>query len=137
MSLPAPPEPPGDGPRARSACVVVGASPAQVAAVGESDRIAIRANRHGTLVSGVLGSLPVDYAEAFEGPIYDVLYNPTSGWFSVTIFHGEDQPVRYDNRPGQDPGYPRIPEILGQRTPESILDALDVAADTIGYRPEA
>jgi hypothetical protein len=136
MVLPAPPEPPDDGPKARSACVVVGASPAQVAAISDSDRIAIRANRHGALVTGVLGSLPVDYADAFDGPIYDVLYNPTSGWFSVTVFHGVEQtPVRYDNRTG-DAGYPRVPDILGATTPETILDALDIAADAIGYRPE-
>lgn len=99
----------------------------------ESDRIAIRGNRHGALVTGRLGGLPVEYADAFAGPIYDILYNPTSGWFSVTIFHGEEQPVRYDNRPDQEAGYPRIPDILGETTPEAILAALDVPADAIGY----
>jgi hypothetical protein len=141
--LPAPPPPPpeptaqDDGPKARSACVVFGATPAQVAAVADGDQFAIFANRHGALVTGRLGSLPVDYAEAFDGPIYDILYNPTSGWFSVTIFRDEQQPVRYDNRPGQEAGYPRVPDILGADTPEAILDALDVPADAIGYTPPA
>jgi hypothetical protein len=140
-SLLAPPAPPrpgderdADAPKARSACVVVGASPAQVAAVADSDRIAIAANRHGSLVTGRLGSLPVDYAEAFAGPIYDILYNPTSGWFAVTVYRGvEESPVRYDNRPGQDAGYPRVADILGATTPEGILAALDVPAAAIAY----
>jgi len=133
VSLLLAPPPDDDGPRGRSACVVVGATAAQVAAVADSDRIAIRPHPMGALVTGQLGSLPVDYAEAFAGPIYDIIYNPTSGWFSVTIFHGEDQPVRYDNRPGQDAGYPRVPDILGADTPEAILDVLEIPADTIGF----
>lgn len=139
-SLLAPPAPPrsderDDAPKARSACVVVGASPAQVAAVADSDRIAIAANRHGSLVTGRLGSIPVDYAEAFAGPVYDILYNPTSGWFAVTVYRGvEDSPVRFDNRPGQDAGYPRVPDILGATTPLDILAVLDVPAAAIAYR---
>jgi hypothetical protein len=125
-----------DAPKARSACVVVGATPAQVAAVADSDRVAIAANRLGSLVTGRLGSLPVDYAEAFAGPVYDILYNPTSGWFAVTVYRGVDSsPVRFDNRPGQDPGYPRIPDVLGATTPLDILAALDVPAAAISFAP--
>lgn len=118
-------------PKARSACVIAGATPAQVSALHESDRIAIRANRLGTLVTGRLASLPVDYAERLRGPVYDVLYNPTSGWFCVTIFEGEAPPRRFE--PGATGatvgGYARALDILGATTPEAILAALDVPAE--------
>jgi len=125
----------GGAPRARSACVVVGARLAAVAAL--ADEIApdarVRANRLGALITGRLGGLPIDCAEAFAGPVYDILYNPTSGWLSVTVFQGEDQPVRWDNRPDDDAGYPRVHDILGASTAAAILDALDVPAEAIGY----
>jgi hypothetical protein len=130
-----PPAPAADAPRARSACVVAGARPDAVAALaGEAAPAArVRANRLGALVTGRLGGLPVDCAQAFAGPVYDVLYNPTSGWLSVTVFRGEDPPVRWDNRPGADAGYPRVVDILGATTAAAILDALDVPAEAIGY----
>jgi hypothetical protein len=51
----------------------------------------------------------------------------------VTIYRGENQPVRWDNRPGEDAGYPRVPDVLGATTPSAILEALDVPADDVGY----
>jgi hypothetical protein len=122
-----------DEPAARSACVVSGATPEQVAAIGINERIAIRSNKLGTLVTGRLGELPIDYAFELPGPVYDVMYSAKTGWFSVTIFHGEDPPVRWDNRPGEDAGYTRTKEILGATDPIAILDALDVPASAIGY----
>lgn len=119
-----------DPPKTRSACVIVGAHPAQVAALHDSDLIVIQSNRHGTLVMGELGTWPIDYADAFEGPVYDVMWNAGTGWFSVTVYHGQAQPVRFDNRTG-DAGYPRIVHILGATTPESILDALDVPSSLL------
>jgi hypothetical protein len=121
-------------PRARSACVVVGAAPDEVAAVRITDEMSVRANRLGTLVLGRLGSLPVDYAERFDGPVYDVLYNPTTGWFCVTIFDGGLEPRRFEPGATGDTvgGYRRAPDILGATTPETILDALDVPREVIG-----
>ena len=126
-----------DGPaRARSACVVVGATPEAVAKIGDEEpnvRFTVRPNKHGALVHGRLRGLPIELADAFDGPVYDILYNPTTGWFSVTVFRGiRESPVRYDKREGEC-GYPRVPDILGATAPADILAALDVPADVIGY----
>lgn len=118
---------------ARSACVVVNAAPAQVAAVEPSARVALRANRLGTLVTGRPGGLALDYAAALAGPVYDVMYHPATGWFSVTVFRGDAPPVRWDNRPDADPGYPRIADVLGARAPLAILAALDIPPGALGY----
>lgn len=116
----------------RSACVIAGAKPDEVAARGTSDRISLRENRLGTLVTGRPGDLVIDYALDLPGPVYDVMWNPETGWFSVTIYRGE-QATRWDNRPGTNPGYPRADDVLGASTPRTILAALDVPADAIGY----
>lgn len=115
----------------RSACVIAGAAPEQVAAIGTSDAIAMRPNRLGTLVTGKPGDLVIDYAHDLPGPVYDVMWNAETGWFVVTIYRGE-QVTRWDNRTG-DPGYPRAADVLGATTPLAILAALDVPADAIGY----
>src|ERR1043166_415871 len=118
---------------ARTACVVVGAVPEQVAAVGTNPRTALRANKLGTLVTGRPGDLVIDYAAELAGPVYDVMYSAQTGWFSVTVFRGLEPPVRWDNRPGTDPGYVRIADVLGATSPTMILDALDIPAAAIGY----
>lgn len=117
----------------RTACVVHGASPAQVAAVGTAADAALRPNRLGTLVTGRPGDHVIDYAAELAGPVYDVMYNAGTGWFAVTIYRGLQPPTRWDNRPGQDAGYPRAPDILGATTPLAILSALDIPADAVGY----
>jgi hypothetical protein len=122
-----------DLPAARTACVVIGAAPDQVAAVGTNERTALRANKLGTLVTGRPGDLVIDYAAELAGPVYDVMYSARTGWFSVTVFRGLAPPVRWDNRPGTDPGYPRITDVLGATTPTMILDALDIPATALGY----
>jgi hypothetical protein len=119
----------------RTACVIANAKPDEVASVGESPDIAIRKNRLGTLVTGRPGDLVIDYAEKFEGPVYDVMYNPRTGWFVVTIYTDLAQPVRWDNRPGTNPGYPRVDNVLGAESPLAILAALDIDAQLIGYAP--
>ena len=121
------------GPRTRSACVVAGATPEQLAAIATSPAVELRANALGTLVTGRLGDLPIDYAVGVPGPVYDVLYSAVTGWFAVTVYRGETQPVRWDNRPGQDAGYPRVDDILGARTPRAILAALDLPPEASGY----
>jgi hypothetical protein len=123
----------GHEPAARTACVVVGAAPEQVAAIGTNERTTLRANKLGTLVTGRPGELVIDYAAELTGPVYDVMYSPTTGWFSVTVFRGLEPPVRWDNRPGTNPGYARIDDVLGATTPTTILDALDVPAAALGY----
>lgn len=115
----------------RSACVITGATVGQVTDVGTSDNIQLRASKLGTLVTGRPGDLVVEYALAFEGPVYDVMWNPNTGWFAVTIYRGQDA-TRWDNRTG-DAGYPRVPDVLGASTPRTILDALDIPPDVIGY----
>jgi hypothetical protein len=122
-----------DAPAARTVCVVVGAPPDQVAAVGTNTQTALRANKLGTLITGRPGDLVIDYAAELAGPVYDVMYSPRTGWFSVTVFRGLEPPVRWDNRPGTNPGYPRIDAVLGATTPTSILDALDIPATALGY----
>jgi len=118
----------------RTACVVVGATPDQVAAVGTSPQITLRTNRLGTLVQGRPGDLVIDYAATLAGPVYDVIYNASTGWFAVTIYRGLTQPTRWDNRaPDTNPGYPRAPDILGATSPRQILGVLDVPADALGY----
>ena len=112
---------------------MVGAVPSEVAAVGTNARTALRANRLGTLVTGRPGDLVIDYAAELTGPVYDVMYSAQTGWFSVTVFRGLQPPVRWDNRPGTDPGYPRIADVLGATTPTMILDALDIPAGALGY----
>ena len=122
-----------DLPAARTACVVVGVGPDQVAAVGTNERTTLRANRLGTLVTGRPGDLVIDYAAELAGPVYDVMYSAKTGWFSVTVFRGLEPPVRWDNRPGTDAGYERICDVLGATTPAMILDALDIPAAALGY----
>lgn len=119
----------------RTACVIVGATPAEVAAVGASPAITIRAHRLGTLVAGKPGDLVIDYAARFAGPVYDVMYNPRTNWFVVTIYRDLTPPLRWDNRPGTNPGYTRTEAVLGARSPLDILRALDIAADLVGYAP--
>ena len=51
----------------------------------------------------------------------------------VTVFRGLEPPVRWDNRPGTDPGYPRITDVLGATSPTTILDALDIPPSALGY----
>jgi hypothetical protein len=116
----------------RSACVITGATPEQVSAVGITANVQVRANRIGTLVTGRPGELVIDYAMEFPGPVYDLMWNAATGWFAVTVYRGE-KVVRWDNRPGTNPGFPRIDDVLGATTPRSILDVLDVPADAIGY----
>jgi hypothetical protein len=120
-------------PKARSACVIVGSTPEQVAAIHVGDHLSIRANRLGTLVMGRLGSLPVDYADQLDGPVYDVLYNPTTGWFSVTIFEGMEPPRRFEPGATGDVvgGYARAPDILGATDAPAVLAALDVPLDLL------
>jgi hypothetical protein len=122
-----------DLPAARTACVVVGAVPQQVAAIGTNPRTTLRTNKLGTLVTGRPGDLVIDYAAELAGPVYDVMYSARTGWFSVTVFRGLEPPVRWDNRPGTDPGYPRIEDVLGATTPTMILDALDIPPTALGY----
>ena len=116
----------------RTACVVAGATPEQVTAFAAKPTVTIRANKLGTLVSGKPGDLVIDLAMHFPGPVYDVMWNAETGWFAVTIYRGE-QAVRWDNRPGTDAGYPRVDDVLGATTPRTILEALDVPAEAIGY----
>src|SRR5258707_4879522 len=92
-------------PAARTACVVVGAAPEQVAAVGTNTRTTLRANKLGTLVTGRPGDLVIDYPAELPGPIYDVMYSAQTGWFSATVFPGLHPPVRPGTPPGTDPGY--------------------------------
>jgi hypothetical protein len=117
----------------RTACVIVGAAPEEVVAVGMNARIAVRANALGTLVTGRPGDLVIDYAAELAGPVYDIMYNAQTGWFSVTVFKGLAPPVRWDNRPGTNPGYPRVDDILGASTPMMILTVLGIPPDAIGY----
>jgi hypothetical protein len=117
----------------RTACVISGATPQEVAEIGMSAHVALRPNRLGTLVSGRPGGLVIDYAAELPGPVYDVMYNAGTGWFAVTVYRGLDRTTRWDNRPGTNPGYPRVDDILGATTPLEILAALDVAPGVLGY----
>ena len=118
----------------RSACVIAGATPAQVRAIA-GEHVAIRENRLGTLVTGAFDGSVIDLAAELAGPVYDVMFNAGTNWFAVTIYVGETQPRRWDNRPGEDAGYPRIPDVLGATTPSAILAVLDIPADELGYAP--
>lgn len=115
----------------RTACVIAEAKPEQLAEYAR-DTMEIRANRLGTLLTGRPGPLVIDLAHQFAGPVYDVMWNATTNWFAVTIFHG-NVAVRWDNRPGTDCGNPRVDDVLGATTPRTILEALDIPADAIGY----
>lgn len=119
----------------RSACVVAGATPGQVRAIGAGEHVTVRENRLGTLVTGAVDGSVIDYAAVLDGPVYDVMFNAGTNWFAVTIYIGEDQPKRWDNRPGEEAGYPRIPDVLGATSPAAILEALDIPAEAIGYAP--
>jgi hypothetical protein len=120
-------------PKARSACVIVGATPEQVAAIHVAPDLTIRANRLGTVVLGRLGSLPLDLAEQLDGRVYDVMYNPETRWFSVTIYDGMEPPRRFDESATGDTagGFARVHDILGAAAPHAILAALDVPADLL------
>ena len=119
----------------RTACVIVGATPADVGTISESSSIAVTANRLGTLVTGKPGDLVIDYAAHFDGPVYDVMYNPRTNWFVVTIYRGLAPPERWDNRPGTNNGYTRVDSVIGAESPLEILRALDIDASTVGYAP--
>jgi hypothetical protein len=116
----------------RSACVIAGASPAQVAAIATTASLTTRANRLGTLVTGQLGGLVVDFAFELAGPVYDVMWNAETGWFAVTIYRG-DHISRWHNRPPTEEGYPTVPDVLGSATPRAILETLDIPPEAIGY----
>jgi hypothetical protein len=124
-----------DTPATRTACVIAGCSPEQVERIGRSPKISVRANKLGTLVTGRPGDLVIDYAAELPGPIYDIMYSARTGWFAVTVYRGLDQTMRWDNRPGTHPGYPRTDDILGATSPIAILEALDVPAAALGYAP--
>lgn len=117
----------------RTACVIAGATLAEVTEIGVNERIAIRANKVGVLVTGRPGDLVIDYAADLDGPVYDVMYNAQTGWFSVTISRGLNETKPWDTRPGTDPGYPRVDDVLGASTPMAILAVLDIPPDAIGY----
>ncbi len=121
--------------RARSVLVIAGASPDVVRAFGTAPDLTFAANRIGTLVTGPLGDRVIDYADRVEGPVYDVMYHPKTGWFAVTIYRGLENTVRWDNRPDANPGYPRIDAVLGASSPLAILDALDVDPALVDYHP--
>ncbi len=124
-----------DGPATRSACVISGSSPEEVERIARSPKVELRANKLGTLVTGRPGDLVIDYASELPGPVYDIMYSSRTGWFAVTVYRGLDQTMRWDNRPGEHPGYPRADDILGATSPIAILDALDVPASAVGYAP--
>ena len=124
---------PSDALATRTACVISNAAPEEVAKVGASERVTLRANKHGTLVTGRPGDLVIDYAATLAGPVYDIMYSARTGWFSVTVYRGLERTVRWDNRPGTNPGYPRTDDILGATTPIAILAALDVPPSAVGY----
>ncbi|MGN6105116.1 MAG: hypothetical protein ACTHU0_08430 [Kofleriaceae bacterium] len=117
----------------RTACVIAGSPPEDVAAIGQTDQITLRSNKHGTLVTGRPGDLVIDYAAELPGPVYDVMYNASTGWFVVTVYRGLERTTRWDNRPGTNPGYPRTDDILGATTPLAILEALDIDPAALGY----
>ena len=119
----------------RSACVIAGATPAEVRAIAAGEHVTIGENRLGTLVTGTIDGSVIDYAAELPGPVYDVMFNPGTGWFAVTIYTGENQPRRWDNRPDEEAGYPRVPDVLGATSPSAILEALDIPADAVGYLP--
>jgi hypothetical protein len=121
----------------RTACVIVGATPADVGVMNESSSrsVSVQENRLGTLVTGKPGDLVIDYAAHFDGPVYDVMYNPRTNWFVVTIYRGLEPPERWDNRPGTNNGYTRVDSVLGAESPLEILRALDIDASTVGYAP--
>lgn len=123
-----------DAPKTRTAVVIANATPAQVAAIGTSERISLRENKLGTLVTGRPGDLVIDYAASLDGPVYDVMYNADTGWFVVTIYRGLAA-TRWDNRPSTQPGYPRADDVLGASSPSAILDALDIPPQALGYAP--
>ena len=118
----------------RTAVVVAGAAPADLTRIGSSPAITMRENKLGTLVTGRVGNLVIDYASELAGPVYDIMYSAKTGWFAVTVYRGLSA-TRWDNRPGTNPGYSRVDDVLGATTPTSILDALDVPASVIGYAP--
>jgi hypothetical protein len=117
----------------RTACVIAGATLDEVTGIGLNERIAVRANKIGVLVTGRPGDLVIDYAAELPYTIYDVMFNAQTGWFSVTIFNGLHDTKRWDNRPGTNPGYPRVDDVLGATTPMAILAVLDIPPDAIGY----
>ncbi len=117
----------------RTAVVIAGSKPEEVAAVGTNPTLELRANRLGTLVTGRPGDLVIDYATALTGPVYDVMWNPATVWFAVTVYGQDASVVRWDNRPETDAGYPRVRDVLGATTPRTILDVLDVPPELIGY----
>ncbi len=126
-------EPPAT--RTKTAVVIPGTTVAAVRAIGGEQHIELRANRQGVLITGRPGARVIDYADVLGGPVYDLMYNARTGWFSVTVYTGHAQPTRWDNRPDDDAGYERLPDVLGATTPSAILAVLDVDAELLGYAP--
>lgn len=120
---------------ARSVLVIADATPDAIRALGAAPDLTFAANRIGTLVTGRLGDRVIDYADRVEGPVYDVMYHPRTGWFAVTIYRGLTNTVRWDNRPDGNPGYPRTDAVLGATAPLAILGALDIAPALLDYHP--
>ena len=44
-------------------------------------------------------------------------------------------PLRWDNRPGANPGYTRVDDVMGATSPLEILNVLDIDAAALGYAP--
>ena len=72
----------------RSACVVSGAPPEQVAAKATKPTVELRANKLGTLITGKIGDLAIDLAFELAGPVYDVMWNDRVTYGQV---HLEDE----------------------------------------------
>jgi len=62
--------------------------------------------------------------------VYRIHFRPPAVYL---LLRGLDPPVRWDNRPGTDPGYTRIGDVLGATSPTMILAALDIPPTALGY----
>ena len=119
----------------RTAVVISGATPDVVRSIGGDQGLTLSTNRLGTLVVGRAGDRVIDYADRLAGPVYDIMYNASTGWFAVTVYEGLDGVTRWDNRPDADSGYPRVAAVLGATSPATILAALDVDPAVLEYAP--
>ena len=117
-----------------AACVIAGATPEQVRAVGASDRIAVRANKLGTLVTGRPDGLVIDYAAELRARSTTSCTTRGTGWFAVTIYTRREPAGAVGQSPRTRTQAIRASTTSSaRRRRATILDALDVPADDVGY----
>ena len=117
-------------------CVVADATPEQLRRVYGDEDVTYKQTPIGVLCFGELGTLAVDFAYEFHGPVYAVLFRPGDDRFSVTVYSkkGEQAEEFLSNRRGeriQPANDPPADNVLGETLPQKILERLHIPPEVL------